>query len=128
MTPEINMASEDSNIYQSWNTLFYILGTIALCLLLSMVTLYWHASIVKDGFSYPYAPKNKFPELQFHEGIVIFLLLPWLLAFLLMFMLSPFALFRKRKVSWRALLFCIFSQVAVFLYFKFSSFLDLVLT
>ena len=115
MEHEVNNKSENAIVDRSWNVSFYIISTITLCFLISMVTFYLHASNIEGGLGYPYDRTNKFPGLQFHEVIAELLLLTWFLAFLTMFILAPFALFRKRKVSWKALFFCIASQVTLFL-------------
>jgi hypothetical protein len=126
--PEVNNNSENTIVYHSWNMLFYIVSTITFCFLISMVTFYWHASNIEGGLGYPYDRTNKFTGLRFHEVIAGFLLFAWFLAFFMIFILTPFALLSKRKVSWKALLFCITSQVTLFLYFKFSDFLDWIIT
>ena len=119
-----NLIGEDVINNRNWDILFYILGSITFCFLISTFTFYWHAGIIKDGLSYIYADKKKFPGLQLHETIVNLFCILWIFSFIMVLLLTPFALFRKRKVSWKALLFCIASQVMLFLYFKFSSFLD----
>ena len=128
MNPEQNISGEDVNINRSWDTLFYILGSIAICCILSMAAFYWHASITKDGLGYPYALKNTFPGLEFHEGITMLFMVLWAFALFITPFLSPLALLNKRKVSWKAFLFCIASHASVFLYFKFSDFLDWIIT
>jgi magnesium-transporting ATPase (P-type) len=128
MKYESNNTSEDALEYRSWNILFYISGTIAFCFFIAVVTFYWHAGNIKDGLGYPYDRDNRFPGLRFHEVIASLLFFAWFLALLITLILTPFSLFRKRKVSWKALLFCIASQASLFVYFKYSTFLDWIIT
>ena len=124
MITEINHTGENAIPRKSWDGLFYFMGAVALCSIISMATFYWHAGIVKDGLSYIYADKKKFPGLELHEFVAMLFLWLWGLSLFSIFPLIPLSLLYKRKVSWKALLFSIASQASVFCYFKFSSFLD----
>lgn len=128
MNPEANNISENIIVDRGYNKLFYISSAITFCFLISVITFYWHAGFIEGGLGYPYDNNNKFPGLQFHSAIAGFLAFTWFLAFFAMLFIVPAALYKKRKVSWKALLFWIASQVTLFLYFKYSDFLGWIIT
>ena len=128
MISEPNNNNENTVTGPGSNALLYISGAITFCFLIAVATFYWHAGNIEGGLAYPYDRGNKFPGLRLHEGIASFLSVAWFLAFLLMFFSIPYTIWGKRKVSWKAVLFCITSQVMLFLYFKYSSFLGWIIT